>query len=158
MRPAQLCRPFANHLTYSLADHVHHLDTLNRSHGRIEGAKPLTSSHPPFDRSVITLDATAFVFASIGLQRCIRRSKRSECFRIIREMTSAVSSTHSRSSGHDHENCAVPGRLDNFQRARRFIFRKGNCGSVPLRTSEPASCRVGVYVDQPAQSVQARHI
>jgi hypothetical protein len=39
----------------SLADHVHRLDTLNRSRGRIEGAKSLTGSHPSFDRSVILL-------------------------------------------------------------------------------------------------------
>ena len=37
----------------SLADHVHRLDALNRSRGRIEGAKSLTGSHPAFDRSVI---------------------------------------------------------------------------------------------------------
>jgi len=39
----------------SLADHVHRLDTLNRSRRRIEGAKPLTGSHPPFDRPLIPL-------------------------------------------------------------------------------------------------------
>ena len=37
----------------SLADHVHRLDALNRSRGRIEGANSLTGSHPSFDRSVI---------------------------------------------------------------------------------------------------------
>ena len=39
----------------SLADHVHRLDTLNRSRRRIERAKPLTGSYPSFDRSVILL-------------------------------------------------------------------------------------------------------
>ena len=39
----------------SLADHVHRLDTLNRSRGRIEGAKSLTRSHPSLDRSVVLL-------------------------------------------------------------------------------------------------------
>jgi len=40
----------------SLVDHIHRLDTLNRSRGRIEAAtKSMTGSHPSFDRSVILL-------------------------------------------------------------------------------------------------------
>jgi arsenite methyltransferase len=39
----------------SLADHVHRLDTLNRSRRRIKGPEALTSSHSSFDCSVILL-------------------------------------------------------------------------------------------------------
>src|SRR3984893_12278057 len=39
----------------SFANHVHRLDTLNRSRRRIKGPEALTSSHSPFDRPVILL-------------------------------------------------------------------------------------------------------
>src|ERR1700730_7425934 len=50
-----ICPVFLQPPHLSLADHVHRLDTLNRSRGRIEGAKSLTGSHQSFDRSVILL-------------------------------------------------------------------------------------------------------